>query len=140
MSNLDHEPIAVAIKAAIQAELPAGVTAYDVDDVPGAIGGSKPSGAAPQCHVTIEFARVDAFPSRRFSDDVTIPDLELTTRAHADSVANVRELARRVAIALEGRAYALPSGDTVGPFRFVLGEPIEDDDTGWVGASHWTFA
>jgi hypothetical protein len=139
-NNLDHEPIATAIKAAIQAELDDKATAYDVDEVPGTEGGSTPGNQRPQQHVEIEFARVDAEPSRRASGEVTIPDLELTTRYHADSIMSVRELRRRVGLALEGRAYDLPDGGTVGPFDFALGEPVQPDDTGWVAADHWVFA
>ncbi|TQK73364.1 hypothetical protein [Nocardioides sp. SLBN-35] len=140
MNHLDEEPIATAIKAAIQTELDDKATAYDVDEVPGTVGGNAPSSTPPDQHVEIEFARVDAEPSRRASGDVSIPDRELTTRYHAGSSTSVRELRRRTGIALEGRAYDLPDGDTVGPFRFVLGEPVQPDDTGWVAADHWVFA
>ncbi|UUW88400.1 hypothetical protein [Pimelobacter simplex] len=139
-SNLDLQPIADAIKAAIQAELPARVTVYDTDDIPGTAGGSDPSGAAPAKHVEIHLNRADAFPSRRGSGVVSVPDLELATRCHAGSIADVRELRRRVGRALEDRAYGLLDGGTVGPFVFAIGEPEEDDDTGWVGVDHWTFA
>lgn len=137
--NLDEQPIADAIKAAIQVELGVHATAYEVDEIPGTRG-TNPAGAVPQRHVDFELNRVDAFPSRRASGEVTVPDRELVTRCHAENVGSVRELQRRVALALEDRAYALPDGGTVGPFRFAIAEPIEADDSGAVGALHWTFA
>lgn len=139
-NHLDHEPIAAAIKAAIQAELAGKATVCDLDEVPGTSGGAQPAGQAPQWHVEIEFARIDAEPSRRAGGDVSISDLELTTRYHADSVMSVRELRRRTGLALEGRAHPVAGGGTVGPFRFALGEPVQPDDTGWVSADHWVFA
>lgn len=140
MSVRDEQPIADAIKAAIQVELADKAFVFDLDEVPGVVGGDNPSGGLPQWHVEVGLHRVDASPSRRASGEVTIPDWELITRCHADSVTNVRELRRRVGLALEDRAYDRSDGGTVGPFRFAISEPADPDDTGFVGVDHWTFA
>lgn len=138
--NLDLQPLASAIKSAIQAELGSVATVYDIDDVPGTPGGSDPTGTPPAQHVEITLNRRDAAPTRRGSGVVSVPDFELATRCHAGSVGTVRELRRLVALALEGRAQDLPGGGTVGPFVFAIGEPEDDDATGWFGSDHWTFA
>lgn len=140
MSDRDEQVIAETIKAAIQGELGTVATVYDADDVPGAVHGSLPSATPPQRHVEVALTRADAFPSRRSSGEVAVADWDLVTRCHAESVMTARELRRCVGVALEDRAYDLPDGGTVGPFRFAIGEPIEDDDTGWVGVDHWSFA
>ncbi|WP_418061790.1 hypothetical protein [Pimelobacter simplex] len=138
--GLDLQPLANTIKAAIQTELGSLAVAYDVDDVPGTSGGSDPSGTPPVQHVEIALNRRDALPTRRGSGVVSVADYELATRCHADSIADVRELRRRVGVALEGRAYDLPDGATVGPFVYALGEREDDDATGWFASDHWTFA
>lgn len=140
MSVRDEQPIADAIKAAILVELADNAVVFDVDEIPGTTGGDDPSGTPPQWHVEVALSRVDAAPSRRASGEVTIPDWELVTRCHADSIVNVRELRRRVGLALEDRAYDRSDGGTVGPFRFAISEPADQDDTGWSGVDHWTFA
>ncbi|WP_207009732.1 hypothetical protein [Nocardioides aromaticivorans] len=140
MSVRDEQPIVDAIKAAIQVELGGSAVASDADEVPGVVGGANPSGSAPQRHVEVALHRVDAAPSRRASGEVTVPDWELITRCHADSIVSVRELRRRVGVALEDRAYDRADGGTVGPFRFAISEPVDQDDTGWLAVDHWTFA
>lgn len=140
MSVRDEQPIADAIKAAIQVELGDKAEVFDADEVPGVVGGDQPSGVPPQWHVEVALHRVDAAPSRRASGEVTIPDWELITRCHADSIMSVRELRRRVCVALEDRAYDRSDGGTVGPFRFAISEPADFDDLGFVGVDHWTFA
>ena len=140
MSDRDEQPILEIIKAAVQAALGLTATAYDVDEVPGTVLGDDPTGTPPLQHVEIEINRADAFPSRRGSGEVSVPDWELVTTCHATSKMSARELRRRVGLALEDRAYDRPDGGPVGPFRFAISERIDPDDTGWVAVDHWTFA
>lgn len=143
MSLLDHEPIATAIKAAIEAELPAGAPALDLDGIPGTPLGDDPNGKLPPRFVVVEIFRTDTVVDRRSSGEVDIPTRSLITRCHAQSINDVRELRRCVGVALESRSLPLdpeePDGDHIGPFVFEIGEPEDDDDAGWVGADHWAF-
>lgn len=138
-ANLDQQPLANAIKSAIQAQLPAGVNVYEKDEVPGAAHGRVPNGQIPPAFVSISLGR-DPLGTKRASGEVTVPVHLLLTRCHGGNLVTVRELRRRVAAALEDQAYPLPSGDTIGPFVYRIGEPEEDDDLGWFVLDHWSFA
>lgn len=133
----DQDPRAVAILAAIQAELPAGVTAYEADEVPGTAGG--PTGSAlPSRYVTIELSR-RWHPEKRGDADM-IPGFALTTHYRAPSIAGVggcRDLRKAVTAALEGRAYSLLDGDTIGPFSFEFDGGINYVAEGWSGFDTW---
>lgn len=138
-ANLDQQPLADAIKDAIQAQLPAGVTVYEKDEVPGTAHGRVPGEKVPAAFVTISLGR-DPLGTKRSSGEVSVPVHLLLTRCQAANLISVRELRRCVAAALEDQAYDLPSGDTVGPFVYRIGEPEEDDDLGWFVLDHWSFA
>lgn len=136
----DFEPVAAAIKTALDAALPASVGVYDIDEVPGAVGGLDPDGTLPAMHVEILLSpRFVA--ERRFSGEVMLPGGELLTRYHAGSVTSVRELRRLVSAALEDVALPLPAPSTefVGPFVFQIGEAEDFDDTGCTALDIWSF-
>ena len=133
MSN--QEPQAVAIKAAIQAGLPAGVTVYDVDEVPGATGGA--SGTTPARYVTIELSR-RWHPERRGDADM-IHGGALTTHYRAANVTLCRNLREAVTAALEDRAYDLTGGDTVGPFSHQFDNGFIYAAEGWSTFDLWKF-
>ena len=132
-----QEVLATAIKAAIQAQLPTGVTVYDVDEVPGTTGGPTSStGNPPLRYVTIQLSR-RWHPERRGDADM-IHGGALTTHYYAPNVTVCRDLRAAVTAALEDRAYALPSGDTVGPFSHQFdGEP--DFAESWSAFDLWKF-
>lgn len=132
----DQEPLAVAIKAAITAELPEGVSAYDADEVPGTTGG--PSGSTPARFVQIDVER-RWVPERRFGGAVPIHGGALTTHYRAPNKTAARALRAATFAALEDRAYALPGGDTVGPFTFESDGGIGMVDGAWSGFDIFTF-
>jgi hypothetical protein len=132
----DQDPRAVAILAAIQAELPAGVTAYEADGVPGSAGG--PGGTLPSRYVTIELSR-RWHPEKRGDADM-IPGFALTTHYRAPNIAGIggcRDLRKAVTAALENRAYSLLSGDTIGPFSFEFDGGMNYVAEGWSGFDTW---
>jgi hypothetical protein len=131
----DPEACAAAIKAAIAAQMPAGVPVYEVDEVPGSAGG--PSGTAPAKYVTFELGR-RWHPEKRGDADM-IPGGSLTTHYRAANVSDVRNLLERVQTALENRAYNLPGGDTVGPFSFQFDEEPDYVAEGWSAFVIWNF-
>lgn len=131
--STDQEPRVVATLAAIQAELPAGTSVYEVDQVPGTAGG--PSGTIPSHYVTVEFSR-RWHPERRGDADV-IPGWALTTHYRAPNVADVRVLRKATTAALENRAYSLPDGDTIGPFSFDIDGGLNYVAEGWSGFDTW---
>lgn len=136
--STDQEPRAVAIIAAINAELPAGVLAYEVDKVPGTTGG--PSGTTPVRYVTVELSR-RWHPERRGDADM-IPGFSLVTHYRApgiNGVGGARDLRDAVTAALENRAYPLPDGDTVGPFSFEFDGGLNYVASGWSGFDSWRF-
>lgn len=139
--NNDFAPIAAAIKAALVAafaDAPIEIGVYDLDEVPGTNG---LGGEYPEHHVAIGISRAGGpGESRRGSGSVTISLKDLKTEAHSNSIGNLREIRRRVVVALEDVALPLPDGDHVGPFRYAIGEREDDDDHGWVGPDYWTFA
>ena len=130
-----QEALATAIKAAIQAELPAGVTVYDVDEVPNTNGG--PSGTLPARYVTIEVSR-RWHPERRGDADM-IHGGALTTHYRAANVTLCRALREAVTAALEDRAYDLPGGDTVGPFSHQFDNGFIYAAEGWSTFDLWKF-
>ncbi|MGH3996679.1 MAG: hypothetical protein ACRDTJ_04370 [Pseudonocardiaceae bacterium] len=132
----DQEVLATAIKAAIQAELPAGVTVYDVDEVPGATGSSD-SGPTPARYVTIELSR-RWHPERRGDADM-IHGGALTTHYRAPNVTLARALRKAVTAGLENRAYDLPDGDTVGPFSHQFDNGFLQAAEGWSAFDLWNF-
>lgn len=131
----DQEAQATAIKAAIQAELPTGVTVYDVDEVPGSTGG--PPGTLPARYVTIEPSR-RWHPERRGDADM-IRGGALTTHYRAANVTLCRNLREAVTAALEGRAYGIPGGDTVGPFSHQFDNGFIYAAEGWSTFDLWKF-
>ncbi|WP_370290243.1 hypothetical protein [Nocardioides sp.] len=140
MAAVNVAEIAEAVKAAITAALDGWAEAFDADEVPGVTRGDTPGADTPQRHATVHVLRTDLNAARRASGEVSIPVLSLRVVSHAESIANVREIRRRVCGALEDVALALPSGGTAGPFVFDLAEDEDDDDTGWFGVDHFTFA
>lgn len=132
----DQEPRAAAIKAAIQAAMPAGVTVYDADEVPGATGG--PSGTLPPRYVTVEISDL-ASEVRRLSEETMLSPGALSTHYRAPSVSDARELRRRAESALKGRIYDLPTGGHVGPFLFEFDGGLEYVAEGWSGFDSWNF-
>lgn len=140
MPVVDLNALAEAIKGAIRTGLDGFAEVYDLDDVPGSIRGARQGEPYPQRHVQVEFSRVDTFATRRGSGEVSVPTFELRVTSHADSIPTVRKLRRLVCTALEDVAVDLPNGDTAGPFVFDVSEPEDDDDRGWFGVDHFTFA
>jgi hypothetical protein len=132
----DQEPLAVAIKAAIQAELPAGVNVYDVDEVPGATGSSN-SDPTPARYVTIELGR--RYNANEPSNADTVELGALTTHYRAANVTLCRNLRKAVTAALENRAYDLPGGDTVGPFSHQFDNGFIYAADGWSAFDLWNF-
>lgn len=125
-----------AIKAAIDTALqaapgtaPADRKAYDFDNVPT---------TRPSAYVALDLSRryIEGFrkggphPSRGG---------RLVTRYVAKHIDDVRELQRRVWLAIEDKALTTTDGSLVGPFRFETPISIDTDD-GWAsGADSWTF-
>lgn len=135
----DQESQATALKAAIQAGLPAGVTVYDVDKVPGTTGG--PSGTTPARYVTIEISR--GYSSvRRLSEDVMLAPGAVTTHYRAPNVGgtgNARDLREAVRTALENQMFDLAGGEHIGPVAFDVDGGINFVANGWSGFDTWTF-
>ncbi len=136
----DQDPQATAIKAAIQAELPAGVLVYEADEVPGTAGGPG-TGPVPARYVTIELSR--RYTSvRRLSEDVMLTPGAVTTHYRAPNISgagNVRDLRDAVKAALENQMYDLPGGEYIGPFGFDIDGGIKYVAEGWSGFDTWTF-
>lgn len=130
----DQEPRIVATLAAIQAELPAGVLAYEVDQVPGTTGGPG-DGPLPTHYVTVEFSR-RWHPGRRGGADM-VPGWALTTHYRAPNVSDIRVLRKATGTGLENRACDLPGGDTLGPFSFEIDGGINYVAEGWSGFDTW---
>lgn len=130
----DQEPRAVALIAAINAELPASARAYDADQVPGTEGG--PSGTIPIRYVTVELSR--RWHGNDRGDADMVPLFSLTTHYRAPSVTDARTLRTAVTRAVQGRAYDLPDGDTVGPCSFEFDGGIQFIAGGWSGFDSWT--
>lgn len=129
------EPRAVAIKAAIAAELPSGVSVYDVDEVPGTNGGPSAS-SPPVRYVSFELTR--RYVAKRSAGGwVTVPGFALTTHYRAANVTDCRNLCDRTTEALENRAYDLPDGDTVGPFSFEFDDQPDYVEGGWSAFTTW---
>lgn len=126
----DQEPIAAAILAALNAALPAGVDAYDLDDVPGTMGNP---GTIPVRFVVIDLQRVPTSVYRVGGSNT--PGYFLDTAYRADSVSNCRELRRLVSLALEAKV--------IGGHGFRFNDetqPIDDDaDWGFSGVDTWSF-
>lgn len=131
----DPQPRADAIKAAIAAQVPAGVPVYEVDEVPNSSGG--PSGTTPARYVSFELGRRRNSKFRGGAD--TVPVGALTTHCRAANVNDVRDLVLAVTTALENRAYPLPDGDTVGPFSFQFDEEPAYAAEGWAAYVIWNF-
>lgn len=131
----DPRPRADAIKAAIAAQVPIGVSVYEVDEVPDSLGG--PSGTTPARYVTFELGR-RWHPGRRGGAD-TVPGGALTTHCRAANVNDVRDLVLAVTTALENRIYDLPDGDTIGPFSFQFDEEPAYAAEGWAAYVIWNF-
>lgn len=135
----DQESQATALKAAIQAGLPAGVTVYDVDKVPGTTGG--PSGTTPARYVTIEISR-RFNATRRLSGDVMLTPGAVTTHYRAPSIGgegNARDLREAVRTALENQMFDLVGGEHIGPVSFDFDVDFDLVDNGWSGADGWTY-
>jgi hypothetical protein len=130
----EQEPRAQVIKDAIQAALPAGVKVFEVDEVPGTEGG--PSGTTPTRYVTFDLSR-RWHPERRGDADM-IPGWALVTHYRAPNVTDGRKLRDCVTEALEGRAYDLPNGDTIGPFDPDFDDGFSHVDGGWSAFDGWT--
>jgi hypothetical protein len=134
VTTTEQEPRAKVIKAAIQAALPASVKVYEIDEVPGTTGGPEAS-STPTRYVTFELSR-RWHPERRGDAD-TVPAISLTTHYRAANVTDGRVLRRCVTEALEGRAYDLPDGDTIGPFAFEFDDGFGYVDGGWSAFDGW---
>ncbi|HEY9353405.1 MAG TPA: hypothetical protein VIP28_09155 [Nocardioides sp.] len=134
----DQEPRALVIKAALQAGMAPGVPVYDLDEVPGAEAGSSADPATPPRYVWFELSR-RWVEKKRLGGWVSVPGGALATHYHAPSVTGVRELRRRVTAVLEGQAYDLPDGDTVGPFEFEDDGAAVARDGGWSAFDDWTY-
>lgn len=131
----DQQPWADAIKAGIAAEMEAGDGVYDLDEVPGSVGG--PATTPPPRYVAVEITR--RWHRERRGDADMIPGGALTTHYRGPMVRDVRELRRRTAVALEIRAYPLPGGGTVGPFAFEFEGDLEYVDGAWTAFDTWRF-
>lgn len=139
--GLDLPAVAAALKAHLATELfDLDTVAYDPDEVPGAVRGQEPGPDYPTRHVEISLNRDDEPANETFDGDVDMPAIQLRTLAHSTSIANTREIRRRVGLALEGVALTLTSGVEIGPIAFDFAEPEDDDDTGWRGVDHWTLS
>lgn len=129
----DQEPIAAAILAELNAALPTGVDAYDIDGVPG----TADNGWAdrPATLVTIRLYRRYT-DTRRFGGDYTLPGFFLDTAYRGQYVQHCRELRRVVSATLENQFVG-----TYGPFVFNdETQPIDDDaDFGFSGTDTWIF-
>jgi hypothetical protein len=126
----DQEPIAAAILTALNTALPAGVDAYDRDDVPG-VGGNP--GTLPVKSVVIDLSRrsTDVYRVGGFNS----AGFFLNVIYRADTVTNCRELRRLANVTLDGQligAYGLRFNDET--------QPIDDDPNwGYSGVDTFTF-
>lgn len=132
----DNKARATAIRAAITATLPAGVSVYDADKVPGST--EMPAGTLPARYVTIELSR-RFNPVRRLSEDVMITPGAVTTHYRGVSVNQADDLREAVKAALENQMYDLPGGDKIGPFSFEIDGGMKYVAEGWSGFDTWTF-
>ena len=130
----DQEPRAIVIKAAIIAEAPASAVVGDLDEIPGTKGG--PSATAPPArYIAFELTR-RWHPERRGDADL-ITGWAVATHYHAPNLSDVRLLRKCVTAALEGRAYDVPGGDTIGPFSFEDDGGFDFVDGAWSGFDTW---
>jgi len=133
----DQEEQAAAIKAPIQAALPAGVSVYEADGVPGTTGGPSAT-TPPSRYVTIELDR--RYTSvRRLSGDVMLTPGAVTTHYRAPNVTLARALRKAVRTALENQMFDLPGGEHIGPVGFDIDGGLKFVDGGWSGFDTWTF-
>ena len=134
----DQGPRVIAVLAAIQAELPVGVTVYEADQVPGTAGGPADE-PLPARYVTIELSR--RWHSGRRGDADMVPGWALTTHYRApmrSGEGSASALRKAVTAALENRAYDLPDGDTIGPFSFEIDGGMKYVAEGHSGFDTWT--
>ncbi|HEY9354188.1 MAG TPA: hypothetical protein VIP28_13090 [Nocardioides sp.] len=134
----DQEPRAIVIKAALQAGMAPGVPALEVDEVPQAESGASPDPSTPPRYVWFELGR-RWVEKKRLGGWVSVPGGSLTTHYHAPSITGIRDLRRRVTAQLEGKAFDLPDGDTVGPFDFEDEGDAVPRDGGWSAFDSWTY-
>lgn len=133
----DQDPRLDAILAAIQAELPAGTSAYEADQVPGTAGGPGDE-PLPARYVTAELSR--RWHSGGRGDADMIPGWALTTHYRSpmkSGEGSASALRKAVIAALENRAYDLPDGDTIGPFSFGIDGGMNYVAEGWSGFDTW---
>ena len=120
------EQVAEALKAAINAQLPAAVRALDPDEHKG----------LNRQHV--QFGCANRYVVTRRSGSESVKAYRITTRVVGDTISNVRETQRRVDLALLDRQVAIEGRDTSPITRETQDQP-EPDEGLYSALTTWTF-
>jgi hypothetical protein len=122
--------IITTLVAAINAQLPDSVRAYDLDDLPG---------ERPDTYVEITLSRRPIDESRRADGSLSFVGYRLGTRVVARYATSARAAQGRCSAALDFVSMTFPDGATA-----VIEFETEDDvapDDGWFSAlTDWTFS
>lgn len=129
---MSAETQAAAVLAALNADLPVGRKAYDIDEVPSPFPESY-----LEVSVTRRYAEYAGASSRRACEAWRV-----TTRSVGHrSVTNVREMHRRATAVLEGARLTV-DGSLTSPIQFETEDPVgpDGDSTEWFsGLISWTY-